>query len=126
MKRLFSFRSSLLMAMLLAFLFSFVMGCALLGIAPESDREIYLTAVKEYTLTLEKYNAYYVKANDTTKADWKRDIDPWFKKANDALGIWALTLNNGGATGNSEEAYLVVKQELFTLLLTVFKVEGGD
>lgn len=126
MKSLMRYTKPLLFIIMVVFMLGCIHGCAMFGIAPETNEQSYLVAVKEYTLTLEKYNTYYAKADEATKAEWKKDIDPWFIKANEALGVWAVTLNKGLDPQLTEDQYLAVKQQLFILLLNVFKVEGGD
>jgi len=109
-------------AVLLVITFVFV-GCAGIGLSPEDTDKAYLAALKEYTQTAEKYNVYYASADETTKAEWKENIDPYFIKANSALEVWKLALKRQEAPDVAESEYLLVKQQLFSLLVEVFNKE---
>lgn len=88
------------------------------------EKKTYMTARKEFALTLEKYNVYYNKADLETQAEWKKDIDPWFNKVNKALAAWKLAINNDWDPASQSEKYLDLKSELLILLVDVFG-DGG-
>lgn len=103
-----------------------LMSCAGFQLGGEDDtpalkqKKAYMAAVKEYALTLQKYNVYYDSADEATKADWKKNIDPVFKQVNNGLMAWKLALDNDFDATANEQAYLKLKGDLFIMLVTVF------
>ena len=88
------------------------------------EKKTYMTARKEFALTLEKYNLYYSRAEAATQAEWKKDVDPWFHKVNKALDAWKMAIDNDWDPASQEEKFLDLKSELLILLVDVFG-KGG-
>jgi L-ribulose-5-phosphate 3-epimerase UlaE len=84
------------------------------------SKKAYMAAVKEFALTLQKYNTYYDQADEATQAKWKENIDPAFKQVDLALAAWKLAMDNNFDPAANEQAYLQLKADLLVLLLNVF------
>ena len=110
-------RSKLLICFLLVALI--VSACA-------SGYKAFMIADQQYTEAVQKYNAYYEIASDTTKAKWNKEIDPWIVKADDALDIWKASLLAGSGSADKQQAFLEIKTKLLQLLVQegIIKVEG--
>jgi len=103
---------SILIAIIL--LIVFTAGCATL-----QGKKAYLAALKKYTQTAEKYEAYYQAASETQKAKWKETIDPVMLEASAALDVWGLAIIND-TESNEEQLY----NEIFSKLLPML-IEAG-
>jgi hypothetical protein len=69
-------------------------GCA--GALVKKDvmpKERYLAALTEFNDTVEDYLEEYKLQTPTIQADWKREIDPWIKKASAALDAWGSAVD---------------------------------
>lgn len=113
----------------LLIIFLAMAGCGLIPIAGEEDPpelirdKEYMTARKEFALTLQMYNDYYARADDATKAKWKKNIDPLFKKADKALDSWKMAIDQGFTPDSQEQLYLTLKSDLLLALVEVFGVK---
>ncbi len=78
-----------------------------------------MVALKEFTQTLTSYNDFYASASVETKAEWKENIDPWFRTTNKALIAWKVAIDDNLNPQAEEQAFLEVKRELLILLLGI-------
>lgn len=107
----------------------FFYGCSGLQLGQPDEPEIvkqkkaYAAARKEFALTLQKYNQYYDRASPEQQAEWKENIDPWFKKVDTALDAWKLAIDNNWDPAAQEQKYLDMKSDLLLLLVDVFGVK---
>lgn len=117
-------------ALLLIFGFVFMVmlaGCASLAGKDDSpqlkEKKTYMTARKEFALTIEKYNVYYAGADSEIQAEWKVNIDPLFMQVNKALSAWKMAIDNNWDPTGSEAQFLRLKSELLIYLVDVFGVK---
>lgn len=114
---------------LLSFMLLLLFGCSGLQLgAPDDPPELkqdkaYMAAVKEYALTVKKYNQYYEAADPETQAKWKKDIDPTVLKVKKALDAWKLAIDNNWDPATQEQTFLSLKADLIILLVDVFTKE---
>jgi hypothetical protein len=112
---------------ILVFLFAFVVSCpGFVGLEDSKllkDKKTYMVAQKEIAQALEKYNDYFAKADEATKAKWKEEVEPLFLEVHKALRLWKEMITSGEDPTTQEEQYLKAKSRLFNLLLSVFAKE---
>ena len=88
------------------------------------EKKTYMTARKEFALSLEKYNDYYAKATPEVQAKWQVEIDPYFREGNAALNAWKQAIDNSQDPASQEQLFLSIKSKLLKLLVDVYG-EGG-
>jgi len=108
------FKKKYLVLVVISLVIIAIAGCATL-----QGKKAYLAALKKYTQTAEKYEAYYQAASDSQKAKWKETIDPVMLEASAALDVWGLAVVNG-TESNEEQLY----NEIFSKLLPML-IEAG-
>ena len=70
-----------------------IVGCGTLR--PSNQYEVYVTIDREFTTLAEQYQIWYLAADTKTKDDWKQNIDPLFKRANEVLDAYQSILLAG-------------------------------
>lgn len=95
-------------------------GCA--GIdTPQKKR---LLADKTFTSNLERYNAFYKLQTPELQADLKAKVDPIWKAGDAALDAWEVAIDKGMPVQEKIEAFRLIKDQLFILLMKYgFKME---
>lgn len=104
------------------------MGCTMLQRfqAPQSAQGKYLTSLRFFNDTVDRYVVYYRQAKPEVQEQWKQEISPLFIEANAALDLWGLAVAAGGVTAEKERLYFQVRDSILALLLRyeIIKVTG--
>jgi hypothetical protein len=84
----------------------------------DTPQQAYLSAVTEFSQTLQKYNDHYdALQSQQTKDEWRDTIDPLFEKVNTALDFWKASIDAGdGESEQAHENYRRLKTELLMIL----------
>lgn len=96
----------------------FLSSCISLRAAFQSNltmEQRFVIAYKDLNDNLEDYLAMYKIAPDETKEKWKKNIDPVFKEAKQALDAWETALGTA-EVGNEEQAWIALKDQLLAAL----------
>jgi len=122
------FSMNTIAAIMLVVFMSLFLSCAMLAgkdDPPELvEKKTYMTARKEFALSLEKYNLYFAQATSDVQAKWRVNIDPYFREGNAALNAWKQAIDNSQDPASQEQLFLSIKAKLLRLLVDVYG-EGG-
>lgn len=96
-------------------------GCA--GWQIDTNEKIYLTARDEFNSMLGQYLLHYKSGTPEQQEKWKAQIDPQFEKGSVMLDAWSTALKMKADPSAHEQEFLVLKNMLIDMLVTVKEAE---
>jgi isopenicillin N synthase-like dioxygenase len=79
----------------------------------------YVAATEELANLAETYQSAYELASPVAQAKWKRDVDPLFIKADDALKAWRLALDMAANPASAQETFIYMRALILKALIEV-------
>lgn len=94
-------------------------GCAGSLITKDATpKERYLDALTEFNDTVKDYLDEYRLQSPAVQADWKKEIDPWIKKASTALDAWGTAVDENASVEEKIEMFISLKAIVMAFLIS--------